>query len=221
MILKGFLVVMCAAVLFVPAAHSANAVNSDVVTFYPAESATYTTISTTGPAAFSTNNTSGRSVIVGRLETDPLVLSISNVNGSGGDVGVDLDLTGSIVQDPWTEVVGGVGFQNGWVNFPAGQGYNSAGYFRDKNGIVHLKGLVRGGAIPSVIFQLPAGFCPARNEHFFVGSSNAAGIDPTPGAGAYVRGRLIVGSGCGVQADCGSSTNFFQLDGISFRASGY
>ncbi|NEP94495.1 hypothetical protein, partial [Okeania sp. SIO2F5] len=92
--------------------------------------------------------------------------------------------------------------QNGWVNY--GRGYNSAGYFKDSLGIVHLKGLVKNGTA-NTIFTLPVGYRPAAQELHSVATS--------PNAMARVD---ILSNGT-VQRISGSST-WISLDGITFRA---
>jgi hypothetical protein len=57
----------------------------------------------------------------------------------------------------WIAVLGGVGFQNSWVNY--GSGYSSAAY-RLTGNVVRITGTVKSGAAGSVIFTLPSGFRP-------------------------------------------------------------
>ena len=52
------------------------------------------------------------------------------------------------------------GGSSSWANYE--DGYARAAYFRDSFGIVHLKGLVTGGAFRCAIFQLPPGFRPGE-----------------------------------------------------------
>ena len=63
--------------------------------------------------------------------------------------------------EPWHEVgaPGEPAFQTGWENLGSPEHENAA-FFKDHEGIVHLKGSVKaGGSGP--IFQLPPGFRPA------------------------------------------------------------
>ena len=48
-------------------------------------------------------------------------------------------------------------FVNSWVNYDSG--YNPGGYYRDNNGIVHLRGLIKSGTNDSIC-TLPAGYRP-------------------------------------------------------------
>jgi hypothetical protein len=68
-------------------------------------------------------------------------------------------------------------FMNGWVNYDSGD--NTAGYFKDVCGVVHLKGVVKSGALGSAIFTLPAGYRPPLVAAFIVlsynGSANIVG----------------------------------------------
>lgn len=60
-------------------------------------------------------------------------------------------------------VVGAAGepvFQNSWVNF--GAPHQSARFWKDPMGVVHIEGLVKSGTVGAagVIFTLPAGYRP-------------------------------------------------------------
>lgn len=67
--------------------------------------------------------------------------------------------------------------QNSWVNY--GSPYNNAGYYIDKNGIVHLVGLVKSGvqtlATP-ITEPVPAGYRSLTNKVFTVGNPLNASI---------------------------------------------
>lgn len=58
--------------------------------------------------------------------------------------------------NPWQVVP----FQNGWVNY--GSGYSPFGFFKDDNGVVHLRGLITNGASGSTYASatLPLGYRP-------------------------------------------------------------
>tara|TARA_B100001564_G_C20470527_1_gene592415 strand:- start:46 stop:861 length:816 start_codon:yes stop_codon:yes gene_type:complete len=94
-------------------------------------------------------------------------------------------------------------FGTNWGNY--GGTYNTAGYYRDGDGIVHLRGLVTGGSYGSTgtIFTLPAGFRPG-GRHLFSIISNQA------------HGRLDIKSTGQVIPYVGAS--WISLDGISFKA---
>lgn len=57
----------------------------------------------------------------------------------------------------------GVPFQNSWVNYDT---IWAAAAYRKIGNAVYLRGLVRSGSVPSVIFTLPVGFRPLKNEAF-------------------------------------------------------
>ncbi|HEY9694190.1 MAG TPA: hypothetical protein V6D15_18455 [Oculatellaceae cyanobacterium] len=94
-------------------------------------------------------------------------------------------------------------FQNSWVNYD--NGYNPAGYFKDSLGIVHLRGLVRGGTNNTTIFTLPAGYIPSNRELQAVQTNNNA------------IGRLDILTDGQVQVVSGNN-GWFSLDGVTFRA---
>jgi hypothetical protein len=56
------------------------------------------------------------------------------------DVSGNLNLTGTIVQEPWNAPT----LQNSWVQYP---GYETVGYYKDRGGVVYIKGLVRNGTV--------------------------------------------------------------------------
>lgn len=87
-----------------------------------------------------------------------------------------------------------------WVNY--GLGFTPAGFYKDKMGRVHLRGLVGGGS--GEIFILPAGYRPAYQLIFCVVADNALGRVDVTAAGTVL---FVVGSNA-----------FVSLDGISFRA---
>jgi hypothetical protein len=88
-----------------------------------------------------------------------------------------------------------------WVNFDGS--HQEAGYYRSRNGEVHLRGLVKSGSVPSTIFTLPAGYRPSREIYFPVLSNGAIG-------------RITIETDGDVVATAGNTT-YISLDGISFR----
>jgi hypothetical protein len=92
---------------------------------------------------------------------------------------------------------------NSWANYA--NTFNTAGYFKDSFGIVHLKGLVRSGPANQPIFTLPNGYRPAQRElHAVSTNPNTIGrID------ILTNGDVIMISG---------NNEWISLDGITFRA---
>lgn len=98
-----------------------------------------------------------------------------------------------------------VAYINSWVDF--GGGYSSGAYFKDANGFVHLRGLMKSGTgIPTIAFNLPVGYRPAAALLFGVVSNN-------------LIGRIDIQANGDVIAQVGS-TVWMQLDGITFKAEG-
>jgi hypothetical protein len=118
----------------------------------------------------------------------------------------------------WHEVgaPGQPAFQNGWENTAPGTVTpESVAFYKDQEGVVHLRGLAESGALNQAIFHLPAGYRPAsaKVKIFAVGCV----------CGASSTGELdIFGSGApiptleGAVVGAGASSVF--LDGVTFRA---
>jgi len=107
-------------------------------------------------------------------------------------------------------------FQNGATNF--GSGFSTAAFFKDQEGIVHLKGTVKAKQAlqGKVVFTLPSAYRPSQILDIGVIASGATGF-------VYIRpnGEVEVNGGnegpeCAV---AGSPTaTCYGLDSISFRA---
>jgi hypothetical protein len=56
---------------------------------------------------------------------------------------------------------------NAWAMVQQGGGSSTVGYYRDRDGFVHLTGqAVACGTVPDLIFTLPPGYRPAAQEYF-------------------------------------------------------
>lgn len=95
-------------------------------------------------------------------------------------------------------------YQNSWVSNNAPM-FGAASYRLDADGVVHLRGLVQGGAIGSVIFNLPAGFRPSKTIIRSNQSSNT-------------QGRLDIHNNGNVLQQMGTAGGWVTLDGIQFTA---
>jgi hypothetical protein len=109
-------------------------------------------------------------------------------------------------------VVGAAGnpaFQNGCAN--AGGPYETAAFFKDHDGVVHLRGAVTcpGTGLPA--FLLPPGYRPAPGK---IHSELQTVLQAPNGIGPVV----VDGSAGGVQTP--NTTGQFVIDGIGFRAAG-
>jgi len=111
-----------------------------------------------------------------------------------------IDSSGNVVTESWQTP----SFQNSWVNY--GSSFNPAGYYKDRTGRVHLRGLVKSGTLLSTIFTLPSGYRPPYKEIFLTIAYNNAAI------------RVDIRTTGEVAMITGGSTAWLALDGISFRA---
>jgi hypothetical protein len=94
-------------------------------------------------------------------------------------------------------------FRRGSRNF--GQGFSTAAFFRDHEGIVHLKGTVTADAF-AVTFTLPPGYRPA--QVLFV-----------PTVATSAASAVLIKSNGDVEVRGGpGATNNYTLDSITFRA---
>ena len=119
-------------------------------------------------------------------------------------------------------------FYDGWSNFDSQ--HSTAAYYKDPQGIVHLKGVVKGGGFGNccfnteqgMIFLLPQGYWPSEHRVFTAvsGSNTTVGrIDI--GRGGCLATENIPSGTCGAAVQAvGGSSGWITLDGISFRAEG-
>lgn len=111
-----------------------------------------------------------------------------------------------IVNKAWTNAT----LLNSWVSY--GAPYATAGYYKDSNGFVHLRGLIKSGttSATTVILNLPAGYRPAFSVAISTFSNNGSTALPT-GIDITASGSVQIGGS-------GAGNNYLALDGITFRA---
>jgi hypothetical protein len=97
-------------------------------------------------------------------------------------------------------------FQNGWSNLQFG--FSTAGFYKDSEGLVHLKGTIRGGI--GLVFILPPGYRPS--EHLFL----SAAADAHGPVAANLR--LLTDGRVDSQCAAGGDVCILGLDGLVFRA---
>jgi hypothetical protein len=154
-------------------------------------------------------------------------LDVSNNQLTGADVN---EATLQLATETWHEVgaageppfaTGTVGFTAMWQNFDLA--HNSAGFYKDRTGTVHLKGLVAFVPVPDcncvlahnpvspwVVFTLPTGYRPASREfQITLQQDRRAAIEVMP------DGRVIIEL---INIDM-AKNEWLSLDGVSFRAS--
>lgn len=93
-------------------------------------------------------------------------------------------------------------FSNGWLNYNTAE-YQGARYYKDRDGFVHVEGLVKSGNSGQVIFNLPANYRPAK-EVIFPAYTNTgfSRVNIQANGDVYLTG----------------GTGWFGLDGIFFSA---
>jgi hypothetical protein len=117
-------------------------------------------------------------------------------------------ITANEIRDPeaYHEVgtAGEIPFQNGATNF--GAGFSTAAYFKDNDGIVHLKGTVRANN-GTVAFTLPPGYRPSQIlDNGVIVSGTIGYVYIRPNGDVEVHGPAGFGN--------------YGLDPLSFRATG-
>lgn len=119
----------------------------------------------------------------------------------------DLELPVRFVQLPNAMQTIGVGsapaFNGTWINYDSSI-YQGAGFWKDENGVVRLRGHIKDGVALSKIFDLPVGYRPLTHR-IFVAYCAAA------------FGSIMVKSDGSVMHNVGSNV-IVSLEGISFEA---
>ncbi len=104
---------------------------------------------------------------------------------------------------------GNPGFENGCGN--VGAPYGSAAFFKDHEGMVHLRGAVTCSGTSQPAFLLPPGYRPAAGAVH----SQLQSVANRPGG----IGAVVVGGTTGA-VTAPNASGAFWIDGISFRAAG-
>jgi hypothetical protein len=139
--------------------------------------------------------------------------------GSTLDAGTDARLDALEAPVEAMRYIGGAGnpaFASPWVNFdsglatPSGLPNRDAGFWKDRDGMVRLVGVVKSGSTGTSVFTLPTGYRPGRSDASF--------ITPCGGGAAFVS--ALSSGNVQVTAYLGSPnvTSFCFLDGVVFRA---
>jgi hypothetical protein len=126
------------------------------------------------------------------------------------------------------------GFLGGSTNFGTITGAatgETAGFYKDKEGVVHLKGLIRtadSGTDAGALFNLPAGYRPGNTKVLLMPAfCSATGTGTCTDSGETTI--LILGAGTGLVTSPGLNPDGLliatagvtvDLDGITFRAAG-
>jgi hypothetical protein len=116
----------------------------------------------------------------------------------------DISINGKIInQSPISLPLYG-----GWTFY--GSPFAPPTYWKDKNGVVHLEGLLRAGTTTggTVVAQLPGGYRPSHNLIFTVNTSSGVTRLDVKNSASY--GRIII--------PYTESMSYLSLDGISFKA---
>ena len=129
----------------------------------------------------------------------PFSSGLSGITGANGSTGATGIKGGITAPENWNEVTS---FNNGWVNY--NNGFETAAYYKDQMGIVHLKGTIYGFGGYSA-FTLGSGYYPTKYKEFIV--SGNGGTD-----------RIEIASS-GYVTPIHNTGGYFiiSLDGISFR----
>ncbi len=105
------------------------------------------------------------------------------------------------------------GFHDGWNNLPSGSSRETVGFYKDQDGVVHLKGMAKSGT--GVIFDLPPGYRPVNQRLLLFPVSCACGTQDT---GTVIVEGPGLAPGHEGAVDPPSGATSVSLDGITFRA---
>ncbi len=169
----------------------------------------------------------GRDIVESTLSKVPTAASADSAPPSG-TAGGDLDGSypapnlrapeawhevGTAGEPPFSFYSGGLGTV--WDNFDSG-GHSSVAFFKDRQGVVHLKGLAKriggtlcGGVI--YMFILPAGYRPAVRSVFTSMRSSAIARVNVDGDGGVMLDLSVA-------PVCSANDEWVSLEGITFRA---
>jgi len=107
-------------------------------------------------------------------------------------------------------------FLNSWENVGEPNIANAA-FYRDHEGIVHLRGYITGGSL-NTVFRLPPGYRPPAGKFIYSPAICFGGVSCSTGIGA----ATIYGPGSTVSPEFDGAVNvpgeFAFLEGITFRA---
>jgi hypothetical protein len=106
-------------------------------------------------------------------------------------------------------------FQSGWENFEPASPLEPVAFFKDHEGIVHLKGRAIGGTISSRMFALPPGFRPAPNKVIIPVVSCECSDSPT---GTINISGTKAAEPPNSGAVFGPAATVVGFDGVTFRA---
>lgn len=109
-------------------------------------------------------------------------------------------------------------FEGSWENVPSAGSLNfeGAGFYKDREGIVHLKGIVKGDS-SGFIFHLPAGYRPASGRALLrFALCLGAGCSEEVATILILGPDVVPGADGGITPPSGAEST--SLEGISFRA---
>jgi hypothetical protein len=106
-------------------------------------------------------------------------------------------------------------FENSWNNITLSPAFEHVGFYKDHEGIVHLKGSASGGT-SFIIFHLPPGYRPASGKATF----QLTACDGGPCSATKVGTVVVVGSGMPEEGAVGINpgATYVSFEGITFRA---
>ncbi len=107
-------------------------------------------------------------------------------------------------------------FENSWHNPPSPPSlFQTAAFYKDQTGVVHLRGVVIGGTSNKPIFNLPPGYRPGSKAVIDINTQCTGCTGPVGPVFILGPGRTAESEGAVEPASPGTT---IWLDGITFRA---
>jgi len=130
-------------------------------------------------------------------------VSIGTVAAANVTSSSDLTISGTIYNEDWIVAV----LSSPWIRYS--ESWEEPAFWKNKHGIVQMRGMVRNGSTATTMFTLPTGYRPQDRELQTAMGHNGSN---------YIHVRVDILPNGTVQPIWSGSTNWITLTRINFRA---